>query len=183
MPFVKVGDTRLFYRIEGMAGRPVLVLSHSIGTDHGMWDLQVPDLLPYFQVLRYDTRGHGASDVPMGEYSVAQLGGDVIGLADALGISKFAFCGLSLGGAIGQWVAANAPERVTSLVLASTSPQFGPRANWDTRIATVQKGGMASIIDLAMQRFFSPEVAQSSPDAASVRSVLLGTDAVLRGFA
>ena len=178
MPFVKVGDTRLFYRIEGMAGRPVLVLSHSIGTDHGMWDLQVPDLLPYFQVLRYDTRGHGASDVPMGEYSVAQLGGDVIGLADALGISKFAFCGLSLGGAIGQWVAANAPERVTSLVLASTSPQFGPRANWDTRIATVQKGGMASIIDLAMQRFFSPEVAQSSPDAASVRSVLLGTDAV-----
>jgi len=176
LPFVKVGDMHLFYRLEGMAGRPVLVLSHSIGTDHGMWNLQVPDLLPYFQVLRYDTRGHGASDVPNGEYSIAQLGGDALGLADALGISKFAFCGLSLGGAIGQWVAANAPERVTNLVLASTSPQFGPRANWDTRIATVRKGGMASIVDLAMQRFFSPETIRSSPEAASVRSVLLGTD-------
>ncbi|MBZ5663226.1 MAG: 3-oxoadipate enol-lactonase [Acidobacteriia bacterium] len=176
MPFVKVGDTRLFYRFEGMAGRPVLVLSHSIGTDHAMWDLQVPDLLPYFQVLRYDTRGHGASDAPKGDYSVAQLGADVVCLADALGISKFAFCGLSLGGAIGQWVAANAPDRVTRLVLASTSPQFGPRTNWDTRIATVRKGGMASIVDMAMQRFFSPETIQNSPEAASVRSLLLGTD-------
>jgi 3-oxoadipate enol-lactonase / 4-carboxymuconolactone decarboxylase len=177
LPFVKVGDTRLFYRLEGIAGRPVLVLSHSIGTDHGMWDVQVPDLLPYFQVLRYDTRGHGASDAPKGEYSVAQLGRDVIGLADALRILKFAFCGLSLGGAIGQWVAANAPDRVTSLVLANTSPQFGQRTNWDTRIATVRKGGMASIVDLAMQRFFSPETIQGSPEAASVRSLLLGTDA------
>lgn len=176
MPFVKVGDTRLFYRFEGMAGCPVLVLSHSIGTDHAMWDLQVPDLLPYFQVLRYDTRGHGASDAPKGDYSVAQLGADVVCLADALGISKFAFCGLSLGGAIGQWVAANAPDRVTRLVLASTSPQFGPRTNWDTRIATVRKGGMASIVDMAMQRFFSPETIQNSPEAASVRSLLLGTD-------
>ena len=176
MPFVKVGDTRLFYRLEGMAGRPVLVLSHSIGCDHGMWDLQVPDLLPYFQVLRYDTRGHGASDAPKAEYSVAQLGADVVGLADTLGISTFAFCGLSLGGAIGQWVAASAPDRVTHLVLANTSPQFGPPANWETRIATVRKGGMASIVDLAMQRFFSPETIQSSPEAASIRSLLLGTD-------
>jgi 3-oxoadipate enol-lactonase / 4-carboxymuconolactone decarboxylase len=176
MPFVKVGDTRLFYRLEGIAGRPVLVLSHSIGCDHAMWDLQMPDLLPYFQVLRYDTRGHGASDAPKGDYSVAQLGADVIGIADALGISKFAFCGLSLGGAIGQWVAANAPDRVTHLVLANTSPQFGPRTNWETRIAAVRNGGMASIVDMAMQRFFSPETIQNSPEAASVRSLLLGTD-------
>ena len=176
MPFVKVGDTNLFYRLEGIAGRPALVLSHSIGTDHAMWDLQLPDLLPYFQVLRYDTRGHGASDSPKGDYSIAQLGGDVLGLADALGISKFAFCGLSLGGAIGQWVAANAPDRVTGLILANASAQFGLPANWEARIANVRKGGMASIVDMAMQRFFSPVVAQSSPEAASIRSVLLGTD-------
>ncbi|MBZ5655386.1 MAG: 3-oxoadipate enol-lactonase [Acidobacteriia bacterium] len=176
MPFAKVGDTRLFYRLEGIAGRPVFVLSHSIGTDHAMWDAQVPDLLPYFQVLRYDTRGHGASDAQKRDYSIAQLGGDVLGLTGALGISKFAFCGLSLGGAVGQWVAATAPDRVTGLVLANTSAQFGPPANWETRIANVRKGGMASIVDMAMQRFFSPETAQSSPEAASVRSVLLGTD-------
>ncbi len=175
MPFVKVGDTRLFYRLEGMAGGPILVLSHSIGTDHAMWELQMPDLLPYFQVLRYDTRGHGASDAPNSEYSIAQLGSDLIGLADALGIANFAFCGLSLGGGIGQWLAANSSERITKLVLANTSPTFGSPANWQTRMAAVQKGGMASIVDLAMQRFFSPETIHGSAEAASVRSVLLGT--------
>ena len=157
MPFVTVGNTRMFYRLQGNAGRPVLILSHSIGTDHSMWDLQVADLLPHFQVLRYDTRGHGASDAPAGEYSIEMLGNDILGLADALGISQFAFCGLSMGGAIGQWVAAHAPERVTHLVLANTSPQFVPRANWETRIAAVLKGGMPAIVDVAMPRLFLPE--------------------------
>jgi 3-oxoadipate enol-lactonase/4-carboxymuconolactone decarboxylase len=175
LPFVKLGDLRIFYRMEGSEGLPVLVLSHSIGCDLSMWDPQVPDLLPYFQVLRYDIRGHGASDASAGEYSVAELGRDVLALVDALGIAKFAFCGLSLGGAIGQWIGVHASERVTALVLASTSPQFGPRANWDTRIAAVQKDGMAAIIDLAMQRFFSPDtLAQKNPWAASIRRMLLG---------
>jgi pimeloyl-ACP methyl ester carboxylesterase len=108
LPFATVGNTRMFYRLQGNAGRPVLVLSHSIGTDHSMWDLQVADLLPHFQALRYDTRGHGASYAPPGEYSIAMLGKDILALADALGIPKFAFCGLSLGGAVGQWVATHA---------------------------------------------------------------------------
>jgi 3-oxoadipate enol-lactonase/4-carboxymuconolactone decarboxylase len=177
LPFAKVGDTRLFYRLEGVEGRPVLVLAHSIGTDHGMWEVQVPDLLPYFQVLRFDARGHGASDAPPGEYSIAQLGTDAIGLADALGIAKFAFCGLSMGGGIGQWIAANAPDRITALILANTSPTFGAPANWETRIAAVRKGGMAGIAEMVMQRFFSPEVSAQSVDAASVRSVLVGTSA------
>ena len=176
MPFATVGNTRMFYRLQGNAGRPVLILSHSIGTDHAMWDLQVADLLPHFQVLRYDTRGHGASDVPAGEYSIAMLGGDILGLADALGISQFAFCGLSLGGAIGQWIAVQAPERVTHLVLANTSPQFVPRANWEARMATVREGGMQAIADVAMPRLFSPEtLAKGNPQVASIRSVLLGT--------
>jgi len=144
-----------------------------------MWDLQVADLLPHFQILRYDTRGHGASDATAGEYSIEMLGKDILALADALGISQFAFCGLSLGGAIGQWVAAHAPERVTHLVLANTSPQFIPRVNWETRMATVREGGMSAVVDLAMQRFFSPEVlAKPNPYVASIRSVFLGTDPV-----
>ena len=179
MPFATIHNARMFYRLQGNAGRPVLILSHSISTDHAMWDLQVDDLLPHFQVLRYDTRGHGASDATACEYSIEMLGKDVLTLADALEISQFAFCGLSLGGAIGQWVAAHAPERVTHLVLANTSPQFVPRANWETRIATVLKGGMSAVVDVAMQRFFSPDtLAKQNPHVASTRSVFLGTNPV-----
>jgi 3-oxoadipate enol-lactonase / 4-carboxymuconolactone decarboxylase len=179
LPFATVRNTRIFYRLQGNVGRPVLILSHSIGTDQSMWDLQVADLLPHFQILRYDTRGHGASDAAAGEYSIEMLAGDILGLADVLGISQFAFCGLSLGGAIGQWVAAHAPQRVTHLVLANTSPQFVPRSNWESRIAAVRKDGMSAIVEVAMSRLFSPDtLAKENPQAASIRSVLLGTDAV-----
>jgi 3-oxoadipate enol-lactonase len=151
------------------------MLSHSIGTDHALWDPQVPDLLPCFQILRYDIRGHGASDAPAGDYSIAQLGQDALSLADSLGLGKFAFCGISLGGAIGQWLASNAPARLSKLVLANTSPEFGPLANWESRRTTVLREGTAAIADAAMSRFFSPESLASS-NAASVRSVLVGTD-------
>jgi len=177
LPFANCNDARLFYRLEGMPEKPVLVLSHSIGADHAMWAPQVLDLLPHFQVLRYDTRGHGASEVTKGEYSIELLGRDVLGLADSLGIRKFAVCGLSLGGAIGQWLGVNAADRLTSLVLANTSPKFGERSNWETRIKMVCEGGMAAIVDMAMQRFFSPQtLANSNVYAGAVKSVLLGTD-------
>jgi 3-oxoadipate enol-lactonase/4-carboxymuconolactone decarboxylase len=179
LPFATIYNARMFYRIQGNAGRPVLILSHSISTDHAMWDLQVENLLPHFQILRYDTRGHGASEATAGEYSIEMLGKDILALADLLKISQFAFCGLSLGGAIGQWVAAHAPERVTHLVLANTSPQFVPRTNWETRIAAVSKGGMPAVVDVAMQRFFSPDtLVKQNPHVASIRSVFLGTDPV-----
>jgi 3-oxoadipate enol-lactonase / 4-carboxymuconolactone decarboxylase len=179
LPFETIQNARTFYRLQGNAGHPALIFSHSIGADNAMWNPQAADLLRHFQVLQYDIRGHGASDAPAGEYSIELLGRDILGLADALGISQFAFCGLSLGGAIGQWVAAHAPERVTHLVLANTSPQFGPRANWQTRIDAVTKNGMAAIVDMVMQRFFSPQtLAKDDPYAASIRSIILGTDPV-----
>ena len=179
MPFATIHTARMFYRMQGKAGLPVLILSHSIGTDHAMWDLQVENLLPHFQILRYDTRGHGASDATAGEYSIEMLSKDILALADLLDVPQFAFCGLSLGGAIGQWVAAHVPDRVTHLVLANTSPQFVPRTNWETRIAAVVKGGMSAVVDVAMQRFFSPEtLAKQDPHVASMRSVFLGTDPI-----
>jgi len=178
LPFAIVNNTRIFYRIEGIEGRPVLIFSNSLGADHGMWAPQVPDLLPYFRVLRYDTRGHGASDAPPGEYSMEQLGRDVLGLADALGISRFAFCGLSMGGGIGQWLAIHATERVTALVLANTSSRF-VAANLEARRQAVLKEGMTSVADSAMQRFFLPEtLARGDAYASAVRSVLLGTDPI-----
>jgi 3-oxoadipate enol-lactonase / 4-carboxymuconolactone decarboxylase len=177
MPFVTASHARTFYRLEGNEGLPVLVLSHSIGVDHGMWEPQVRDLLPHFQVLRYDTRGHGASDSPPGEYSIEQLGRDVLALADTLKLRQFAFCGLSMGGAIGQWLAVNAADRLTELVLANSSARFGTPELWSKRIQAVQKGGMAAIVEMVMQRFFSAKsLAHSNPFAASTRSLLLATD-------
>jgi 3-oxoadipate enol-lactonase/4-carboxymuconolactone decarboxylase len=179
VPFSTIDNRRLFYRLEGREDAPVLVLAHSIGADHGMWDLQVPDLISSFRVLRYDIRGHGASDAPSRDYSIEELGREVLGLADTLKISQFAFCGLSLGAAIGQWIAIHAADRLTRLVLANTSPQFGPRANWDARRKAVLDGGMAAIVELVMQRFFSPEtLTRGDVYAAAVRSVLVGTDPI-----
>jgi 3-oxoadipate enol-lactonase/4-carboxymuconolactone decarboxylase len=178
LPFATVNNTRMFYRLEGAEGRPVLIFSHSLGADHGMWAPQASDLMSHFQVLRYDTRGHGASDAPPGDYSMEQLGRDVLGLTDALGISRFAFCGLSMGGGIGQWLAAHAPQRVAALVLANTSSQF-VAANLEARRQAVLKDGMDAVADSAMQRFFLPEtLARGDAYASSVRSVLLGTDPV-----
>ena len=175
MPFAEINNTRLFYRLEGRSDFPAVVLSHSLGCDHGMWAPQMPDLLNHFQVLRYDTRGHGASAIPPGDYTLDQLGQDALGLADKLGLAKFAFCGLSMGGAVGQWLVIHAPQRVTALVLANTSPKFGTPDTWDARRNAVLEGGMRAIVDMVMQRFFSPDKQESSW-AQSTRSVLLGTD-------
>ena len=135
----------------------------------------MPDLLQHFQVLRYDTRGHGASSVPAGDYTLDQLGKDALGLADKLGLTKFAFCGLSMGGAVGQWLAIHASQRLAALVLANTSPKFGTPDTWDARRKAVLDGGMQAIVDAVMQRFFSPDK-QESAWALSTRAILLGTD-------
>src|SRR5690242_6903048 len=117
MPFINANGLRQYYRLDGNDDQPVLILSHSLGCDHTMWDAQANTFAEHFLVLRYDTRGHGATDVPPGEYSIETLAADALALADALGIQSFAWCGLSLGGMIGQQIAARAPERVTKLIL------------------------------------------------------------------
>jgi 3-oxoadipate enol-lactonase/4-carboxymuconolactone decarboxylase len=173
LPFINIDNTRLFYRLEGRPNLPVLVLSHSLGCDHGMWSPQMPDLLEHFQVLRFDTRGHGASDAPGGDYSIERFGRDVLGLLDRFSIQQVAFCGLSMGGAVGQWVAVNAPARLTSLVLANSSAQFSGET-LEARRRTVLESGMNAIVDAVIGRFFSPQN-QAGTEANSVRSVLLGT--------
>ena len=137
----------------------------------------MPDFLQHFQVLRYDTRGHGASDVPPGDYTIEQLGRDVLGLADALNLRSFSVCGLSMGGAVGQWLALNASDRLKSLILANTSARFGTPEIWEARINAVRQGGIKAIVDAVMPRFFPPEMLeQNDPQVHSTRSVLLGTD-------
>jgi 3-oxoadipate enol-lactonase len=175
LPFADVNNTRLFYRLEGRADLPALVLSHSLGCDLGMWAPQMPDLLNHFQVLRYDARGHGASATPAGDYTLDQLGQDVLALADKLKLPKFSFCGISMGGAVGQWLAMNAPQRLTKLILANTAPKFGSPETWDARRKAVLEGGMQAIVEATMQRFFSAEN-QQSVWGQSTRAIVLGTD-------
>jgi len=177
MPYLTVGDgTRLFYQMEGNDDRPVLIFSHSLGADHSMWEAQAAAFVPWFRILRYDTRGHGASAVPAGEYTIERLGKDVIDIADWFGIEKFAFCGISLGGMTGQWIAINAPERLTQLILANTSPKAAPPSAWDERRRMVLERGMASIGDMMMARYFSPDtLMRRDPRASRLQGNLMGT--------
>jgi 3-oxoadipate enol-lactonase len=135
-PPVTTGDgVRLAHRFDGEPGAPVLLLSNSIGTDLHMWDGQVPALAEHFRVLRYDARGHGASDVPSGPYSLDRLGRDVVELLDALRLERVHVLGLSLGGMVAQWLGIHVPERVDRLVLANTAAHLGPPQQWDQPIA------------------------------------------------
>ncbi len=178
MPLIQNGPASCFYRVHGHDDRPVLFLSHSLGQDHGMWDLQAEWLAPHFRVVRYDTRGHGASGAVPGDYGIADLAHDALRLADALGIDRFAFCGLSLGGMIAQWLAIHEPSRVTAIVAANTSPR--PEADrMEARRKAVLAGGIAPIADVAMERFFSPAfLASGSRLASESRRTLLATDPV-----
>ena len=179
MPFAISEGTRIFYRLEGAAAKPLLVLVHSLGVDHGLWDPQMLALLRHFQVLRMDLRGHGASDSPAGDYTIEQLGRDVIAAVDSTGRDRLAYCGLSLGGMIGQWLGANTADRITHLVLANTSPRVGAPELFDARRKAVLEGGMTAVESAVMERYFSPRVlASSNPQVATTRSALLAANPV-----
>ena len=179
MPYALVDNTRLFYRLEGRDDAPTLVLAHSLGLDHSLWDRQTLDLVPHFRILRFDMRGHGASDAPAGDYTIERLGRDMLGLADALEIKRFAYCGISIGGFAGQWLGANAANRVSHLILANTSPNVGPPSNWDARRQAVFSGGMNKLEGTFLERSFSPEtVARRDPRVDSLRRIFLGTNPV-----
>jgi 3-oxoadipate enol-lactonase len=168
---------RIAYRFDGPTNKPVLVLSNSIGTTLNMWDLQIPDLSKHFRVLRYDTRGHGASSVPPGPYSIDRLGRDVIELLDALNISQAHFCGLSLGGLVGQWLGIHTPDRIDRLILCNTSSFLGPAEQRDSRIASVlQAGNMSKTVEMFLSHWFPPYMLQAeSSIIGTFRAMLLAT--------
>jgi 3-oxoadipate enol-lactonase/4-carboxymuconolactone decarboxylase len=178
MPFVtQSDDCKIFYRAEGPLDAPAIILSNSLGCDHLMWQAQADALKHRFRVVRYDQRGHGASDVPDGMYPLERLGGDVIGIADHLGLEKFHFCGLSMGGLTGQWLGVNKGERLHTLILADTSPHFRPSEMWDQRMDMIRQGGMAAISDMVLGRFFTESFHESDPGIISdFRNVLEQAD-------
>lgn len=172
--FATVGDgCRIAWRIDGPEGAPVLMLSNSLGTRMDMWLPQLPALSQSFRVLRYDQRGHGASDAPAGAYGLDRLGRDAVELLDALGLDKVDFCGLSLGGMTGQWLGVHAPERFNRIILANTAAYMGPPSGWQGRIGVVLEKGVGEIATAVLDRWFTPEFLTESPEAvASVRVFL-----------
>lgn len=162
-----IQEGELNYRLDGPQGAPVLVLSNSLGTDLGMWDAQIPAFTEHFQVLRYDTRGHGQSLVSEGPYSIEQLGRDVLALMDALHIERAHFCGLSMGGLIGQWLGIHAGERLNKLVVCNTAAKIGEPSVWNPRIEMVLRDGpaaMAGLRDASIARWFTADYAQAHPE-------------------
>lgn len=176
MPFIEADSAPIHYRLEGPAGRPVLVLSHSLGTTLAMWDPQIPPVTGRFRVLRYDSRGHGESAVTPGPYTIERLARDVLALLDGLGIQRAHFCGLSMGGMVGMWLGAHAPERLERLVLCNTAARIGPPEIWDTRIENVRKNGMNPIATPVLGRWFTPAFHERMPGAIEgMRRMLIET--------
>ncbi len=166
MSFLESSSLKIHYSLTGDAAAPVVVLSNSLGTNFTMWDLQTPVLEKRFRVLRYDTRGHGRTAVTPGPYSIEQLGRDVLALLDGLHLGRVHFCGLSMGGMIGQWLGIHAPGRIHRLVLCSTSPKIGTLEIWNARIDAIRKGGMNSVATAVVERWFTPEFRARAPEAA-----------------
>jgi 3-oxoadipate enol-lactonase len=154
----------LHHLLEGSKDAPVLVLANSLGTSLNIWDYQVPVLRERFRLLRYDHRGHGGSPVPSGPYGIEGLGRDVLALLNRLEIERVSFCGLSVGGMVGMWLAGEVPERVERLVLCCTSAQFAPSEAWEERAQTVRANGVGAIADAVLERWFIPALRGDHPD-------------------
>src|SRR2546425_11271829 len=146
----------LHYGIEGPSGAPVLVLSHALGLSMAMWDPQVAALSREFRVLRYDHRGHGGSPVPAGPYRIEDLGRDLLHLLDRLELGRVSFCGLSLGGMVGLWLAANAPDRVDRLVVCGAAARMPRPEDYAERAKVVRAQGMSAIAGMGIGRWFTP---------------------------
>jgi 3-oxoadipate enol-lactonase len=169
-------EARIYYRSDGPASAPALVLAHALGTQHEMWARQRALFARHFRVVSYDLRGHGASEVRRGPYDMALLGRDLLRLLDMLGLARVNFLGLSLGGMIGTWFAAHAPERVQRLVLCNTSALMPGAEAWNARIETARREGMAALVGPTLERWFTPRFHAADPAAVDrIRTMLLAT--------
>lgn len=169
MPTVQSSGCPIHYEVEGSADKPTLMLCNSLGTTLHMWDGQMPALLQHFRVVRYDRRGHGKSGVPSGTYSMEMLGRDALAVLDAAKVEKTNWCGLSMGGMVGMWVAANAPERMNRVILSNTSSYLENKQMWTDRIALVKEKGLGAIVQGTLERWFTKGFRDREP--AKVKAI------------
>nr|WP_315526968.1 3-oxoadipate enol-lactonase [uncultured Achromobacter sp.] len=168
MAYAELSQARLFYVIDGPADAPVLVLSNSLGTCSDMWARQIPELTKHFRVLRYDTRGHGKSSIPDGEYTFEQLAGDVAELLAHLGIKRAHFCGLSMGGPTGIALALAHPQLVSKLILCNTAARIGSAEGWSTRIGAVAEQTLEKMAPTLVERWLTDDYRAAEPGLTQV---------------
>jgi 3-oxoadipate enol-lactonase len=167
MPEIDRGGCPIFFSVEGPSGAPVVLLSNSLGTTHRLWDRQAPAFAKALRVVRYDTRGHGRSGAPTGDYSLDDLGRDALAVLDAVGADRAHVCGISLGGMTAMWLGLHAPDRVMRLVLANTGARIGTQELWNQRIERVRANGMAAIAETTPSRWFTSSFAGRCPEVVA----------------
>jgi 3-oxoadipate enol-lactonase len=163
MPTVESNGCPIYFEVEGAEDKPVLMLCNSLGTTLHMWDGQMPAVTKQFRIVRYDRRGHGRSGVPAGPYNMEMLGRDALAVLDAAKVDKTNWCGLSMGGMVGMWLGANAPQRVNRLILSNTSAYFENKQIWNDRIATVREKGLQAIVGGTLERWFTKAFREREP--------------------
>jgi 3-oxoadipate enol-lactonase len=167
MPFADVGELRIRYQLAGPENGPVVAFSNSLGTNLSMWEPQFAALGQRFRVLGYDMRGQGQSSVTGDDYSIEQLARDFLGLLNALGLERVNFCGLSMGGMVGMWLAVNASDRLHRLVVCNSAARIGTKEMWNARIASVRQGGMKAITAGVLERWLTADFREKSPIAVA----------------
>jgi 3-oxoadipate enol-lactonase len=158
------------FSLEGMPDAPVVLLSSSLGTTGDLWEPQLEALAPRLQLVRYDHPGHGSSPVPDGPIGIDDLAAPVLRILDRLGLERVSFCGISLGGCVGMWLAAHAPQRIERLVLACTSPRF-PAETYRERAAAVREHGLEPLAESVLDRWVGPQ----NPNRDALRALFLST--------
>src|SRR6201990_246403 len=176
MPMIDADGCLLNVSVEGRDGGPTLMLSNSLGCTLKMWEPQTKALTQLFRVVRYDRRGHGKSGVPAPPYSMERFGRDVLAILDDLNIDKVHWCGLSMGGMVGQWLGANAPDRLGRIVLANTACYYADPSNWLARIKAVKEGGLAGVADAVIGNWLTADFREREPQVtANLKAMMLAT--------
>ncbi len=174
MPTILSGDVPLHVQTDGDDRRPAVLLLNPLGTTMAVWEPYLDVLTAHHWVIRHDLRGHRADDAAVEPFGIGDLGRDVLAVMDALEIPRAHVMGASLGGMVAVWLAAEHPDRVDRLVLASTAPRLGPDRWWEQTIARVETDGLRPIAEHLESIFFSPEWLAAMPeDAEAARDMLL----------
>jgi 3-oxoadipate enol-lactonase len=173
MPMIDADGCPIHVEVEGRDDAPALMLSNSLGTNLSMWDPQAKAFAKEFRLIRYDRRGHGQSGAPKGPYNMERLGRDVLAVLDALKIEKTHWCGLSMGGMVGQWLGANAPGRMGRMILSNNACYYADKEIWNGRIKLLREKGLPAIVGGTMERWFTPGFRERSPQTIEQMSQML----------
>ena len=182
MPTFQKQDVSLNYQTFGEKNKPALIFSNSLGTNYSMWQPQIDALKDDFYIVCYDTRGHGQSSAPNHAYTIEELGQDVVDLLDYLNIKQTNFCGISMGGLIGQWLAVYKPEYFNKIIVSNTAAKIGNKDAWLERANKVRQEGLQPILDTAASRWFTDRFIQAKPNVVKTMSENLSTGSA-QGYA